>query len=58
LVTLASRHELPAALRLGAGGGNVIRAGLEKDFAFCAALNSLGVVGVVRDNPLAVRPIA
>jgi 2-phosphosulfolactate phosphatase len=50
----ASRHELPSVLRLGAGGGNLIRAGLEKDFAFCAALNSLPVVGVVHDNPLTV----
>lgn len=35
-------------------GGNLRRAGLEKDIDFCAVLDSIPIVGVVCDNPLRV----
>jgi 2-phosphosulfolactate phosphatase len=50
------RQRLPAALRLGAGGINVIEAGLEEDIDFCARLDAAPLVAVVEGDPLrAVR---
>jgi 2-phosphosulfolactate phosphatase len=39
--------DLPAALRQGAGGRNLLNVELEADIEFCAALNSLSDVGIV-----------
>jgi len=41
----ATRQRLPAALRLGLGGINVINAGLEDDIDFCARVDATPVVG-------------
>ena len=43
----AAKNDLPAILRSGQGGQNLLRAGLEEDIEFCARLNVLDVVGVV-----------
>jgi 2-phosphosulfolactate phosphatase len=52
----AVRQRLPAALRLGAGGLNVIEAGLEDDIDTCARLDAVPVVVAVEADPLrAVR---
>lgn len=48
----AVRPRLPAALRLGAGGINVIDAGLEDDIDACAALDTKPIVVHVTPNPL------
>jgi 2-phosphosulfolactate phosphatase len=50
----SSRGNLREALASAAGGRNVIAAGLAEDVDFCAALNSLEVVGHVHDDPLRV----
>lgn len=50
---LANRHHLYEALYESRGGHNIRRAGLEPDIAFCAALDSLSAVGVVRPANLA-----
>jgi 2-phosphosulfolactate phosphatase len=42
-----ARRDLPAALRQGAGGRNLLAVKLEADIDFCAAMNSLPDVGVV-----------
>jgi 2-phosphosulfolactate phosphatase len=49
----AERETLYEALFDSRGGHNIRRAGLDPDIPFCAALNSLDVVGVVRpgDRP-------
>jgi 2-phosphosulfolactate phosphatase len=50
----AVRQRLPAALRLGAGGINVIEAGLEEDIDACALLDSVPLVATVHTDPLRV----
>lgn len=50
----ASRDNLSEALALAQGGQNVIAAGLANDIDFCAALDSLDIVGRVYDDPLRV----
>ena len=50
----AAKADLRIALAHSQGGRNVIGAGLEPDIAFAARLNSLDVVGVVKDEPLRV----
>lgn len=45
---LSNRDQLYRALYESRGGHNIRRAGLEPDIAFCAALDSLSAVGVVR----------
>ncbi len=45
------KKRLPAALRLGAGGQNLIRAGLESDIDRCAALNSQPIVAQAHGDP-------
>jgi 2-phosphosulfolactate phosphatase len=49
------RGDLADALLGSRGGRNVVRAGLTKDIAFCARLDSLSVVGVVSPDALVVR---
>ena len=49
-----ARNDLRSALTDSQGGHNVMAAGLEPDIAFAATLNSLDVVGQVRDEPLRV----
>lgn len=44
----ASKNHLYEALFESRGGHNIRRAGLDPDIAFCAALDSVGAVGVVR----------
>jgi 2-phosphosulfolactate phosphatase len=51
----ANRRDLPAFLRRTRGGRNVIAAGLEPDIAYCAALDSLDVVGRCDGNTLVIR---
>jgi 2-phosphosulfolactate phosphatase len=53
----AARIHLPAALRLGQGGINVINAGLEDDIDHCARLDALPVVATIAplDGHLTVR---
>jgi 2-phosphosulfolactate phosphatase len=53
----AERERLHDALFESRGGQNIRRAGLDPDIAFCAALNSLDVVGVVRpgDRPTVIK---
>jgi len=52
----AVRQRLPAALRLGQGGINVIEAGLEDDIDFCARLDALPLAVRIEPSPLrAVR---
>jgi 2-phosphosulfolactate phosphatase len=48
----AVRTRLAAALRLGAGGINVINAGLEEDIDVCARLDALPIVIDIHRNPL------
>jgi 2-phosphosulfolactate phosphatase len=50
-----ARDELENVLADTQGGRNVIAAGLDDDIAFAANLNSVGVVGRVRDDPLRVE---
>ena len=47
----AERTRLKDALSQSRGGHNIQRAGLTPDIAFCANLNSIDVVGVVRGEP-------
>ena len=51
--------DLPGALRLGAGGRNLLAAGLEPDIDFCARLDAIPTVGFVEQdtNGLACRPL-
>lgn len=52
---LYHRHDLMGALRMTAGGRNVMAAGLEEDIEFAARLDSIDVVGQVRaDNDVPV----
>lgn len=53
----ARRENLYQALYESRGGHNIRRAGLDPDIAFCAAHNSLEVVGVVRagEHPAVTR---
>ncbi len=52
----AVRQRLPAALRLGSGGLNVLEAGLEEDLDFCARLDAVPIVVGIEMEPLrAVR---
>jgi 2-phosphosulfolactate phosphatase len=51
----AVRTRLPAALRLGQGGINVIRAGLEDDLDRCAQLDVLPVVAQIDPDTLVVQ---
>ena len=48
-------RELANALSETQGGRNVARANLSPDLVFCAMLNSLDVVGVVKGSPPTVR---
>jgi len=50
-----NRRELLAALSQTQGGRNVARANLSQDLLFCAMLNSIDVVGVVKGSPPIVR---
>lgn len=50
----SARGNLRDALAAAVGGRNVIAAGLGEDVEFCAALDSLEVVGRVHDDPLRV----
>jgi 2-phosphosulfolactate phosphatase len=45
-----SRCDLPAALRQGAGGRNLLAAGLPADIDFCARLDALSAVGIVHPD--------
>lgn len=47
----AVRERLPAALRLGQGGINVIEAGLEDDIDFSARLNACPIVCEIQKTP-------
>ncbi len=49
----AVKTRLPAALRLGLGGLNVLDAGLEEDIDFCARLDALAIA--VEINPETIR---
>jgi 2-phosphosulfolactate phosphatase len=51
----AVRARLSAALRLGQGGLNVIRAGLEEDINDCARLDALSLVATIDPDTLIVR---
>ncbi|MGC8540063.1 MAG: 2-phosphosulfolactate phosphatase [Phycisphaerae bacterium] len=46
------RERLGAALRLGAGGINIIESGLEDDIDLCSQLNSMPLAVRVQKNPL------
>jgi 2-phosphosulfolactate phosphatase len=48
----AVRQRLPAALRLGQGGINLIDAGLEDDIDRCAALDTIPLVVTIANDPL------
>jgi len=50
----AVRQRLPAALRLGQGGINVIEAGLEEDIDHCARLDAFPLVATIETHPLRV----
>jgi 2-phosphosulfolactate phosphatase len=50
-VFLSRRGELEATLAGSRGGHNIQRAGLTADIAFCAKVDSLGVVGEVKGEP-------
>ena len=50
----AVRQRLPAALRLGQGGINVITAGLEDDIDHCARLDALDLVAGIDVKSLCV----
>jgi 2-phosphosulfolactate phosphatase len=52
-----ARGDLPRWMRLGAGGLNLLRAGLESDIDACAAINSLSAVGVVQCDDLTIRAL-
>jgi 2-phosphosulfolactate phosphatase len=54
----AVRQRLPAALRLGAGGVNVIEAGLEEDIDFAARLDAVPLAAAVERDPLRVVRLA
>jgi len=49
------KNLLPAALRLGAGGINVMEAGLEEDIDHCARLDAMPVLAVVGQGLRVVR---
>ena len=51
----AVRTRLPAALRLGQGGINVINAGLEEDLDHCAQLDALPLVARIDPETLMVQ---
>ncbi|HTV48617.1 MAG TPA: 2-phosphosulfolactate phosphatase [Phycisphaerae bacterium] len=53
-VFIAAKPRLGAALRLGAGGINLIEGGFEEDIDLCAALDSRPVVALVQRDPLRV----
>ena len=53
----AARSDLRGALAESRGGRNVIAAGLAPDIEFAARLDAIDVVGVVDEEPLAVRPL-
>lgn len=55
---LATRDDLPAALRSARGGSNLIQASLSQDIDFCAGLNVLQVVGVAHGNPPIITAVA
>jgi 2-phosphosulfolactate phosphatase len=55
---IATRGDLPAALRDAQGGRNVIAAGLPEDVDFAARLDVFDVVGVAGGEPLTVRASA
>ncbi len=48
------RTRLGAALRLGAGGLNIIEAGLEEDIDFCARLDAMPLVAAIDPQTLRV----
>jgi len=50
-----SRDDLTSAMRLGTGGGNLIRVGLEADIDYCAKIDSLAIVGRVNADSLTVN---
>lgn len=50
----AAKSSLRETLSDTTSGGNLRKAGLEKDIDFCAVLDSIPIVGVVRDHPLRV----
>ena len=54
----AVRHFLPAALRLGQGGINLIEAGLEDDIDLCARLDAKSLAVRLQPNPLRALPAA
>jgi 2-phosphosulfolactate phosphatase len=49
-----AKEKLPQNLRQAQGGKNLIAVGLETDIDFCAALDSIDLVGSVRRDPLRV----
>jgi len=49
------REQLQQTMHEGWGGHNVVAAGLQPDIAFAARLNAIPVVGVLREDPLAVH---
>ena len=51
----AVRHHLPAALRLGHGGINLIEAGLEEDIDLCARIDSKPIIAHVDLPTLSVH---
>jgi 2-phosphosulfolactate phosphatase len=53
-VFIAARPRLGSALRLGAGGINLIENGFEDDIDLCADLDSKPIVAVVERSPLRV----
>jgi 2-phosphosulfolactate phosphatase len=48
------QNSLPTVLEQTAGGRNIIAAGLRDDIPFCARLDALPIIGLVRDDPLRV----
>jgi 2-phosphosulfolactate phosphatase len=52
-----ARGDLPAALRCGTGGDNLLRVGLEADIDYCANVNWLSIVGQLDIDPLIVRSL-
>lgn len=53
----AVRQRLPAALRLGGGGVNVIDAGLEDDIDFAARLDALPLIAAIEPQTLHIRRV-
>jgi 2-phosphosulfolactate phosphatase len=53
----AVRARLPAGLRLGAGGLNVIDAGLEEDIDWCARLDAMPLVAAIDTATLHVQRV-